>query len=83
VIWLKLDPAAKTATLVRSIDHPDHLSVVSQGSVQTLDNGDTFVGWGNTGRFSEFDPGGRMIFDAALPKGYDTYPAYRFRWPAE
>jgi hypothetical protein len=83
VIWLKLDPAAKTATLVRSLDHPDHISVRSQGSAQLLDNGNTFVGWGEPGRFSEFDANGRLIFDATLPKGYDTYRAYRFRWPPD
>jgi hypothetical protein len=82
IIWLKLDPAAKTATLVRSLDPPDRLSVISQGSAQLLDNGNTFVGWGEPGRFSEFDSNGRLIFDAALPKGYDSYRAYRFRWPA-
>jgi hypothetical protein len=53
VIWLKLDPSAKTATLIRSIDHPDHLSALSQGSAQVLDNGDTFVGWGETAHFSD------------------------------
>jgi hypothetical protein len=83
VIWLKLDPLAKTATLIRSLDHPDHLSVLSQGSAQLLDNGNTFVGWGEPGRFSEFDANGRLIFDATLPKGYDTYRAYRFRWPPD
>jgi len=82
VIWLKLDPSAKTATLIRSIGHPDHLSAVSQGSSQVLDNGNTFVGWGESAHLSEFDSNGRMIFDATLPKGYDTYRAYRFRWPA-
>lgn len=82
VIWLKLDPSAKTAALIRSLDHPDHLSVLSQGSAQLLDNGNTFVGWGQPAHFSEFDSNGRMIFDATLPKGYDTYRAYRFRWPA-
>ena len=81
IIWLKLDPWAKTATLIRSLDHPDHISVLSQGSAQLLENGNTFVGWGEPGRFSEFDPNGRLIFDATLPKGYDTYRAYRFRWP--
>jgi hypothetical protein len=50
VIRLKLDPAAKTATLIRPIGHPDHLSATSVGSAaQVLDNGDTFVGWGDTG----------------------------------
>jgi Arylsulfotransferase (ASST) len=83
VIWLKLDPSAKTATLIRSINHPDHISAISQGSAQLLDNGDTFVGWGEPGRFSEFDANGRLIFDATLPKGYDSYRAYRFRWPPD
>jgi hypothetical protein len=82
IIWLKLDLAAKTATLIRSLDHPDHISVLSQGSAQLLDNGNTFVGWGEPGRISEFDPNGRLLFDAQLPKGYDSYRAYRFRWPA-
>jgi outer membrane protein assembly factor BamB len=83
VIWLKLNLSAKTATLIRSINHPDHLSAVSQGNAQLLDNGDTFVGWGELAHFSEFDSNGRMIFDATLPKGYDTYRAYRFRWPPD
>jgi hypothetical protein len=83
IIWLKLDPAAKTATLLRSLDHPEHISAISQGSAQLLDNGNTFVGWGEPGRFSEFDPNGHLIFDATLPKGYDSYRAYRFRWPPD
>jgi outer membrane protein assembly factor BamB len=81
VIWLKLDAAAKTATLIRALRHPDGVSAVSQGNAQRLENGDTFVGWGQPGRFSEFDAKGRLIFDATVPKGYDTYRAYRFRWP--
>ena len=82
VIRVKLDPSAKIATLVGSFRHPNKLSAVSQGNAQALDNGDTFVGWGQTGHFSEFDSNGHMLFDAVLPKGYDTYRAYRFRWPA-
>src|SRR5207244_868202 len=42
--------------------------------------GDTFVGWGEVGRVSEFDPQGGLIFDAALPGGDDTYRAYRYPW---
>ena len=54
------------------------LSVSSQGGSQALENGDTFVGWGVVGRFSEFDADGHLIFDASVPAGYDTYRAYRF-----
>jgi len=49
VIWLKLDKAAKTVTLIRSLHHPNNLSAVAQGNAQGLDNGATFVGWGQPG----------------------------------
>jgi hypothetical protein len=67
----------------RSLQHPEGLSAASQGGSQALDNGDTFVGWGVVGRFSEFDSDGHLIFDASVPSGYDTYRAYRFRWQAD
>jgi len=70
----------RAAALVRSIQHPEGLSAASQGGAQALDNGDTLVGWGSVGRFSEFDSGGHLIFDAAVPAGNDTYRAYRFVW---
>ena len=57
-------------------------SAGSQGNSQALDNGNTFVGWGQTGRFSEFDPSGNLLFDASVPAGFDTYRAYRHVWHA-
>jgi len=80
IIWIKVDPLTRTAALVRSIQHPQGLLAASQGGAQALDNGDTLVGWGSVGRFSEFDAGRHLIFDAAVPSGYDTYRAYRFVW---
>ncbi|MGA2409755.1 MAG: arylsulfotransferase family protein [Candidatus Binataceae bacterium] len=80
VIWVNHDDIAKTATLERSIEHPDALSAASQGNAQGLFNGDTFVGWGSTGRLSDFDPDGDLIFDANVPTGYDTYRAFRGIW---
>jgi hypothetical protein len=82
LIWVRRDLRDHTATLVRSLEHPDLLSAGSQGNSQALDNGDTFVGWGATGRFSEFDEQGKLLFDASVPAGYDTYRAYRHRWHA-
>ena len=82
VIWLRRDLANHTATLIRSIEHPDGLSAGSQGNSQALDNDNTFVGWGQTGRFSEFDPSGNLLFDASVPVGFDTYRAYRHVWHA-
>jgi hypothetical protein len=80
VIWLHLDSAAKTATLVKEIPHPLGLSAASQGNAQGLDNGNTFVGWGALGRVSEFDPQGKLLFDAVLPARSDTYRGYRAAW---
>jgi hypothetical protein len=83
VIWVHLDTATMTATLVRAITHPAALSVPSQGNAQALDNGDTFVGWGQLGRVSEFDAQGKRVFDASLPGGNNTYRGYRFAWVGE
>jgi hypothetical protein len=83
ILWIHLDPRAMTATLVRLLEHPAGVSAFSQGNAQALDNGDTFVGWGAVGRASEFDSDGRLLFDAVLPNGYDSYRAYRAEWDGE
>ena len=82
VIWVRRDLHDHTATLLRAIEHPDALSAGSQGNAQALAGGHTFVGWGATGRFSEFDDAGRLLFDASVPAGWDTYRAYRDVWHA-
>ena len=83
VIWIHLDPAAAAATLVRAISHPAGILVTSQGNAQALDTGNTFVGWGDRGRVSEFDPEGNLLFDAVLTKTADTYRAYRSVWSGQ
>jgi hypothetical protein len=80
VIDVHLDLADKTATLVDSVQHPDGVSAPSQGNAQRLPDGNLFVGWGQTGRVSEFDTGGNLLWDAKTPTGYDTYRAYRSPW---
>jgi Arylsulfotransferase (ASST) len=80
VITLRLDRRAMTATLVKSVVHPDRLSAPSQGNSEQMPNGDLFVGWGRLGRYSEFGPDGKLKLDAIFPPGYDSYRAYRFPW---
>jgi hypothetical protein len=80
VIRVHLDLKAKTATLLSSIQHPDGLSSGSQGNAQLLPGGHIFVGWGQLGRLSEFDSSGNLVWDGALPAGYDSYRAYRSPW---
>ncbi len=80
VIRLKLDEKKKTVTLLSAQEHPDKISAGTQANGQRLPNGNLFVGWGTSGVFSEFTPGGRMLFDAELPSGLDTYRAYKSPW---
>ncbi len=80
VIWVSHDDTTMAATLLRSVQHPDGLSVLAEGSGQSLANGDTFVDWGILGRYSEFDPGGNLIFDASLAGGYSSYRGFRLPW---
>jgi hypothetical protein len=83
IIRVHLDLKAKTASLVSSIEHPDGLSAGSQGNSQLLPGGHLFVGWGQLGRFSEFDSAGNLLWDGSVPAGYDTYRAYRSPWVGE
>jgi len=80
VIWVGHDDAAMTATLLNSVQHPAGLSVLAEGSGQTLPNGDTFVDWGILGRYSEFDPSGNLIFDDTMATGYSSYRGFRLPW---
>ena len=82
MIWIHLDTNNKAATLLKAVSHPRGVSVESQGNAQALDNGDTFVGWGQARRVSEFDPQGKLLFDA-LRLTYDTYRAYRADWAGQ
>jgi arylsulfotransferase ASST len=80
VVRLKLDPAAKTVTLMDATKHPSGISAGTQGDSQVLPNGNLFVGWGSQGVFSEFSKDGRLLFDARVPRGNDTYRAYKSPW---
>ncbi len=80
-IVLAINPQAKTDTLLANYEHSSpKLSSASQGSVQTLANGDTFVGWGAEPYFSEFGAGGQLLYDAHWHGSYQSYRAYRFPW---
>ena len=79
-VTIRVDEPRGTATLVRSITHLRGLLSATQGSVQTLANGNSFVGWGSQRWFSEYDTAGNAVFDGHLAPGNDTYRAYRFPW---
>ena len=86
VLVLRVDVAAKKATLLRSYHHPKRLLAPFEGNAQLLPNGNIVVGWGAQPYVSEFARSGSLLFDAYFghdkPPGEDadTYRAYRFLW---
>jgi hypothetical protein len=78
---VRLNFRTKVATLVASDNQPEGLSAASQGDAQTTRNGDLLVGWGILPYVSEFSPSGRLLFNAELPAGVNTYRAYQLPWP--
>ncbi|MGH2857859.1 MAG: arylsulfotransferase family protein [Solirubrobacteraceae bacterium] len=77
---LKLNMAAKTATLALQDEHQPGLLAQYEGSVQPQPNGDNFVGWGEQPYMTEFNSKGRPVFDARFVGLNSSYRAYRFRW---
>jgi hypothetical protein len=80
---LDLNAQTKTETLLAAYAHAaPALSSGSQGNVQTLPGGDTFVGWGSEPYFSEYGSAGQLLYDAHWHGSYESYRAYRFPWSA-
>ena len=77
---MKLDTRNRVATLLASDNQPEGLVAPSQGNAQTTPDGGLFVGWGALPYFSEFDPSGRLVFNAQFPTGVNTYRAYVEPW---
>lgn len=85
---LQLDLEDMTASLQRSYFHDPNITVASQGNVQSLQNGNKFIGWGQSQYFSEFrepgnsedDPSLNLLYDAQMPTNNYTYRAYRECW---
>ena len=82
-IRLELDEAAMTATLVQEYTRPDETFGIYQGNVQTLPNGNVFVGWGSAPYLSELDSDGKLLFDAHFPPEVESYRAFRFSWSGQ
>jgi hypothetical protein len=80
-IVLDVDMDARTVELIRAYQHPKPpISSVAMGSVQMLADGHVLVGWGSQPWTSEFAADGTMVADAKMPKGQQSYRAYRFPW---
>jgi hypothetical protein len=80
VMAMKLDEKAKTASVISSWEHPRKLLAATQGNHQTLPTGGAFVGWGSQRHFTEYGRAGKVLWDARLAVGYETYRAYLSPW---
>lgn len=84
---IKLDLEKMTAKLIKSYIHPDLIYSTSQGSYQTLSNGDVLIGYGFNGAFTQFTAEGDVLCDAYMQPSRDwgagTVQSYRnlkFNW---
>jgi hypothetical protein len=82
-LLLHLDHRRKRARLERAYAHkPDLVLSHFMGNAQVEPDGHVFVGWGGSPYVTEFAPSGEIVFDAALPRGGQTYRAFRSAWSA-
>jgi hypothetical protein len=77
---IRLDLRARRATLVRAYTSNPALLSGSQGSVQPLSDGNTFVGWGAEPYFIEYGRKGRQLFTMHFNSPLQSYRGYRFGW---
>ncbi|HEY2282752.1 MAG TPA: MFS transporter [Solirubrobacteraceae bacterium] len=80
---LRLDQAARTATLVAQYPGDGKFESEYMGDAQPLPNGAMFVGWGSEPSFSEYDRSGKLLLGAELPGPDLTYRATVGRWVGE
>ncbi len=77
---LLLDTASMKATFVEQYLPDPSLLATSQGSMQLLEGGNVFVGWGDEPYFSEYTAGATLLYDARLPLHSHSYRAFKFTW---
>lgn len=86
---LQLDLVNMIAGVFRSYYHDPNITVGSQGNLQSLANGNKFIGWGQSQYYSEFNEAGNtelnpalnLLYDAQMPGSNNyTYRAYRNNW---
>jgi hypothetical protein len=78
---IRLDFSTHRASLVHAYTNRPPLLSESEGNVQVLPDGNTFVGWGSRPFFTEFSKyGGRQLFTVHFFPPLQSYRAYRFQW---
>jgi hypothetical protein len=82
-LLLDLNTRQRTARIVQQYYRSTTTSAQSEGSMQTRGSGNVFVGFGSEPFFSEFSPGGRLLYDGNLPRDDGSYRTFRYRWQGD
>jgi hypothetical protein len=77
---LAVDQPRRTVTLRRRLVHRPAVLSPALGSVQQLDDGHLFVGWGDSSYFTEYDADGDVVLDGHLAAGSISYRAFQAHW---
>lgn len=82
-LFVELDTGVTpmTAKAIRRIERPDGGLTRLRGNVQSLPNGNTFVGWSQWGYHSEHAPNGDLLMSAHFAsERFSSYRSYKFDW---
>jgi hypothetical protein len=80
-LLLHVDEHRRRASLMRAYAHrPERVLSHYMGNTELLAENGVFVGWGGSPFVTEFAQDGAIRFDARLPKGGQSYRAFRFAW---
>ncbi|KAF8849296.1 hypothetical protein BDZ45DRAFT_697679 [Acephala macrosclerotiorum] len=86
---LQLDQERMTAEVVAEYKNPHHIHGISQGSFQTLPNGNAFMGYGNTAAFTEYSHNSTVLCDTHFGAEsrfgageVQSYRVYKYAWHA-
>ncbi len=77
---LHIDEHRRRVRFVRDYHHQPPVLSPALGSVQQLDGGRAFVGWGDASYFTEYDRSGKVALDARLAPGSISYRAFLEAW---
>lgn len=78
-LFVEMEMSTMTARVVNRYNRPDDSLTRLRGSVQTLDNGNAFVGWSERGYHSEHSPDGKVLMQAKFATTrFSTYRSYKF-----
>lgn len=84
---LEIDQVKMTAKVVAEYKNPHHIHGISQGSFQTLPNGNSFLGYGNTAAFTEYSRNGTALCDTHFGAEsrfgagqVQSYRVYKYAW---